>query len=131
LQSIAIGQRMHSWKKDLDALVEQTTAFARAVTSAATPRKELEPRTVDPDQDQAEAIVPQDIPFRPADDKAPIGKTASNEREEIGRRLASSKLIKRNGQETDKSMPILCWIGSSFPKTIDIAAAVGPRRVTG
>jgi hypothetical protein len=38
---------MHSWKKDLGALVVQTIAFARAIT------KELEPQIVDPDQEQA------------------------------------------------------------------------------
>jgi hypothetical protein len=75
---------MHSWKKDLDALVEQTIAFARAVT------KEVKPQIVDPGQDQAET-VPQDSTSQPAGDETPIRKTASNEREEIGRRLASFK----------------------------------------
>jgi hypothetical protein len=82
---------MHSWKKDLDALVEQTMAFVRAITPAATPQKELESPPIDPDQDQAETIMPQDFPSQPAGDEAPIGIAASNEREEIGRRLASFK----------------------------------------
>ena|ERR1700744_6258211 len=81
---------MHSWKKDLDALVEQTMAFVRAVTPAA-PRKELEPPSSDLHQDQAETIAPQDFPSQPTGDEAPIGKTTSNEREEIRRRLASFK----------------------------------------
>jgi hypothetical protein len=40
----------------------------------------------------------------------------------------ASKLIRRDGQETERSMPILCWIGFGFPETIDIAPAAGPDR---
>ena|ERR1700739_378505 len=82
---------MHRWKKDLDALVKQTMAFARAVTPDAPSHKELEPPTVNPAQGQAEATVPQDFPSQSAIDEPPVGKVASNEREEIGRRLASFK----------------------------------------
>jgi hypothetical protein len=82
---------MPSWKKDLDALVKQTMAFARAVTPAAPSYKELAPPTVNPVQNQAETTVSQDLPSQSASDEAPVGKAASNEREEIGRRLASFK----------------------------------------